>query len=136
MPTLQTYTVYTSDNQVADQAERRGMRVHLINGPYEHVLREAHTVYLFGSYTPLRDMSQTEQLTELASSSGKELLLCDVTSGQWYKRTPSDQTFTPLSSSTFPVLHPRSAVLVVPSLALHSIQLASLFERTEQTLAP
>ena len=55
MPTLQTYTVYTSDNQVADQAERRGMRVHLINGPYEHVLREAHTVYLFGSHTPLRD---------------------------------------------------------------------------------
>ena len=136
MPKLQEYTFYTSDNQVVDLAERRGMRIHLITGPYHHVLHDAHTVYLFGSHTPLRDMSQTEQLTELASSSGKELLLCDVTSGQWYKRAPSDQTFTPLSTSTFPVLHPRSAVFVVPSLPLHQTQLASLFQRTEQTLAP
>ena len=82
MPKLQDYTVYTPDNQIADLAERQGMTVHLIDGPTQHVLREAHTVYLFGSYTALRDMSETEHVTELASSLGKELLLCDVTTGQ------------------------------------------------------
>ena len=91
MAKLQEYTVYTPDNQVADLAESLGMRVHLITVPYHHVLRDAHTVYLFGSHTPVRDMSETEHLTELASSLGKELLLCDVTSGQWYKRAPSDE---------------------------------------------
>ena len=75
MPKLQDYTVYTPDNQIADLAERQGMTVHLIDGPTQHVLREAHTVYLFGSYTALRDMSETEHVTELASSLGKELLL-------------------------------------------------------------
>ena len=75
MPALQDYTVYTPDNQIADLAERQGMTVHLIEGPTQHVLREAHTVYPFGSYTPLRDMSKTEHVTELASSLGKELLL-------------------------------------------------------------
>ena len=91
MAKLQEYTVYTPDNQVADLAESLGMRVHLITVPYHHVLRDAHTVYLFGSHTPVRDMGETEHLTELASSLGKELLLCDVTSGQWYKRAPSDE---------------------------------------------
>ena len=123
MPTLQDYTVYTPDNQIADLAERQGMTVHLNDGPTQHVLREAHTVYLFGSYTALRDMSETEHVTELASSLGKELLLCDVTTGQWYKRAPSDETFTPLSTSPFPVLHPRSAVLGIRSLPLHHMQL-------------
>ena len=123
MPKLQDYTVYTPDNQIADLAERQRMTVHLIDGPTQHVLREAHTVYLFGSYTPLRDMSETEHVTELASSLGKELLLCDVTTGQWYERAPSDQTFTTLSTSTFPVLHQRSAVLGIRSLPLHHMQL-------------
>jgi len=136
MPKLQEYTVYTPDNQIGDLAERQGMRVHTITGPYHDVLREAHTVYLFGSYTPLRDMGETERLTELASSLGKDVFLCDVTSGQWYKRTPGDQTFTHLHASTFPVLHPRSAVLVVPSLPLHHLQLTSLFQRTQDTLSP
>ena len=136
MPALQDYTVYTPDNQIADLAERQGMTVHLIEGPTQHVLREAHTVYPFGSYTPLRDMSKTEHVTELASSLGKELLLYDVTTGQWYKRAPSDQTFTPLSTSTFPVLHPRSAVLGIRSLLLHHLQLTSLFQRTHDTLSP
>ena len=81
-------------------------------------------------------MSETEHLTEFVSSFGKELLLCDVTSGQWYKRAPSYQKFTPLSTSTFPVLHPSSAVLGIFSLPLHQSQLALLFQRTEQTLAP
>ena len=127
MPTLQDYTVYTPDNQIADLAERQGMTVHLIEGPTQHVLREAHTVYLFGSYTPLRDMSDTDHVTELALSLGQELLLCDVTTGQWYKRALIDQTFTPLSTSTFPVLHPLSAVLGIRSVPLHHLQLISLF---------
>ena len=54
--------------------------------------------------------------------------------GQWCKRAPSDQTFTPLHASTFPVLHPPSAVLGVPSLPKRKTQLTSLFQRTEQTL--
>ena len=112
------------------------MTVHLIEGPTQHVLRDAHTVYLFGSYTPLRDMDETGRVTELASSLGKALLLCDVTTGQWYKRAPGDQTFTPLSTSTFPVLHPRSAVLGIRSLPLHHLQLTSLFQRTRDTLSP
>ena len=65
MPTLQDYTVYTPDNQIADLAERQGMTVHLIEGPTQHVLRDAHTVYLFGSYAPLRDMDDTSRVTEL-----------------------------------------------------------------------
>ena len=134
MPKLQDYTVYTPDNQIADLAERQGMTVHLIDGPTQHVLREAHTVYLFGSYTPLRDMSETEHVAELASSLGQELLLCDVTTGQWYKRAPSDQTVTPLSTSTFPVLHSRSDVFGIRSLPLHHMQLISLFQRTHDTL--
>ena len=68
MSKIQDYTVYTPDNQVADLAEGQGMRVHLITGPTWHVLPEAHTVYLFGSYTPRRDMGQTEHVTQLASS--------------------------------------------------------------------
>ena len=136
MPKLQDYTVYTHDNQIADLAERHWMTVHLIDGPTQHVLCEAHTVYLFGSYTPLRDMSETDHVTELASSLGKELLLCDVTTGHWYIRTPSDQTFTPLSTSTFQVLHPRSAVLGIRSLPLHHLQLTLLFQRTQDTLSP
>ena len=136
MTKLQDYTAYTPDNQIADLAERQGMAVHLIEGPTQHVLREAHTVYLFGSYTPLRDMDDTGGVTELASSLGKELLLCDVTTGQWYKRVPSDQTFTPLSTSTFPVRHPRSAVLGIRSLPLHQLQLISLFQCTHDTLSP
>ena len=135
MPTLQDYTVYTPDNQIADLAEHQGMRVHLITGPTQHVLRNAHTVFLFGSYTPLRDMDETGRVTELASSLGKALLLCDVTTGQWYKRAPSDQTFTHLHGSTFPVLHPRSAVLGIPSLPIHHLQLLSLFQRTRDTLS-
>ena len=131
MSTLQDYTVYTPDNQIADLAEHQGMTVHLITGPTQHVLRDAHTVYLFGSVTPLLD--ETGHVTELASSLGKDLLLCDVTSGQWYKRAPSDPTFTRLHASTFPVLHPRSAVLGVPSLPLHLLQLHSLFQRTRDT---
>ena len=107
------------NNQIADLAENLGICIHLTDGPYHHVLRDAHTVYLFGSYTPLRDMSETERVTEVASSLSKELLLCDVTRGQWNKRAPSDQSFTHLHGLTFPVLHPRSAVLVVPSLPLH-----------------
>ena len=136
MSKIQEYTVYTPDNQVADLAESLGMHVHLITGPYQHVLRDAHTVYLFGSHTPLRNMSETEHVTELASSLGKELLLCDVTSGQWYKRAPSDPSFTHLHTSTFPVLHPRSAVLAVRSLPLHHLQLTSLFQGTQDTLSP
>ena len=136
MPKLQEYTVYTPDNQIAHLAESLGMHVHLVTGPYHHVLRDAHTVYLFGSHTPLRDMGDTERLTELASSLGKDFLLCDVTSGQWYKRAPSDQSVTHLHASTFPVLHPRNAVLVVPSLPLHHMQLTSLFQRTQDTLSP
>ena len=114
MPKLQDYTVYIPDNQIADLAERQGMRVHLITGPTQHVLREAHTVYLFGSVTPLRDMDDTGRVTELVSSMGQDVLLCDVTSGQWYKRAPSDQTFTHLHASTFPVLH---LIYAVPSWA-------------------
>ena len=136
MPKLQDYTVYTPDNQIADLAESRGMRIHLITGPTQHVLREAHTVYLFGSYTPLCDMDETSHVTELALSLGKEVLQCDVMSGQWYKRSPSDQTFTHLHASTFPVLHPRSAALGVRSLPLHHMQLISLFQRTQDTLTP
>ena len=136
MSKIQEYTVYTPDNQVADLAESLGMHVHLITGQYQHVLRDAHTVYLFGSHTPLRNMSETEHVTELASSLGKELLLCDVTSGQWYKRAPSDPSFTHLHTSTFPVLHPRSAVLAVRSLPLHHLQLTSLFQGTQDTLSP
>ena len=124
MPKLQEYTVYTPDNQVAHLAEGLGMRVHTITGPYHHVIRDAHTVYLVGSLPARRDMGETEHLTDLASSLGKELLLCDVTTGQWYKRAPS----------TFPVLHPRSAVLGVRSLPLHKTQITLLFQRTEQTL--
>ena len=81
-------------------------------------------------------MDDTGHVTELASSLGKDLLLCDVTSGQWYKRAPSDQTFTHLHASTFPVLHPRSAVLGVRSLPLHRLQLLSLFQHTQDTLTP
>ena len=136
MPKLQDYTVYTPDNQIADLAEQRGMRVHLITGLTQHVLRDAHTVFLFGSVTPLRDMDETGRVTELASSLGKALLLCDVTTGQWYKRALSDQTFTHLHGSTFPVLHPRSAVLGIRSLPLHHLQLTSLFQRTRDTLSP
>ena len=136
MSKLQDYTVYTPDNQIADLAERQGVRVHLITGPTQHVLREAHTVYFFGSVTPLRDMDETGHVTELASSLGQDVLLCDVTSGQWYKRALSDQTFTHLHASTFPVLHPRSAVLGVRSLPLHHLQLLSLFQRTQDTLTP
>jgi len=124
------------DNEVAHLAEGLGMRVHTITAPYHHVLRNAHTVYLFGSLPALRDLGETERLTDLVSSLGKELLLCDVTTGQWYKRAPSDQSFTPLITSTFPVLHPRSAVLGVRSLPLYKTQLTSLFQRTEQMLAP
>ena len=136
MPKLQDYTVYIPDNQIADLAERQGMRVHLITGPTQHLLREAHTVYLFGSYTPLRDMDDTGRVAITADSLGKEVFLCDVTSGKWYKRAPSDQTFTHLHASTFPVLHPRSAVLGVRSLPLHHMQLLSLFQRTQDTLTP
>lgn len=136
MPKLQAYTVYTPDNQIAHLAKSLGMRVHTITGPYHHVLREAHTVYLFGSYTPLRDMGETERLTELASSLGKDVLLSDVASGQWYKRAPGDQSCTHLHTSTFPVLHPCSAVLVVLSLPFHHLQLTSLFQRTQDTLFP
>ena len=133
MAKLQDYTIYTPDNQIADLAESHGMHVHLITGPTQHVLREAHTVYLFGSHPPLHD---TENVTQLASSLGQDVFLCDVTSGQWYKRAPSDPSFTHLHSSTFPVLHPRSAVLVAPSLPLHHLQLISLFQRTQDTLPP
>ena len=108
--------------------------VHLITGPTQHVLREEHTVYFFGSVTPLRDLDETGHMTAFASSLGQDVLLCDVTSGQWYKRAPSDPTFTHLHASTFPVLHPRSAVLGVLSLPLHSLQLHSLFQRTQATL--
>ena len=82
MPKIQEYTIYTPGNQVADLAESLGMCVHLITGPTQHVLRDAHTVYLFGSHAPLCDMSETEHVTGLTSSLGKELLLCDVKSGQ------------------------------------------------------
>ena len=136
MPKLQEYTVYTPDYQVAHLAESLGMRVHIITGPYHHVLRDAHTVYLLGSLPALRDMGETEHLTDLVSSLGKELLLCDVTTGQWYKRAPSDQSFTPLHPSTFPVLHPCSAVLGFRSLPLQKTQLTSLFQRTDQMLTP
>lgn len=136
MSKLQDYTIYTPDNQIADLAESQGMHVHLITGPTQHVLREAHTVYLFGSHTPLHDTGDTQHVTQLASSLGKDVFLCDVTSGQWYKRASSDPSFTHLHSSTFLVLHPRSAVLVAPSLPLHHLQLISLIQRTQDTLSP
>ena len=136
MPKFQDYTVYTPDNQIAALAEHQGMRVHLITGPTQDVLRDAHTVFLFGSHTPLRDTSDTDQLTMIADAIGKDVFLCDVTSGQWYKRAASDQSFTHLHGSTFPVLHPRSAVLVVPSFPIHHLQLLSLFQRTRDTLSP
>ena len=85
--------------------------------------------------TPPR-CDETGRVTELASSLGKALLLCDVTTGQWYKRAPSDQTFTPLSASTFPMLHPRRAVLGIRSLPLHHLELTSLFQRTRDTMSP
>ena len=78
----------------------------------------------------------TPAVAIIADSLGKEVFLCDVTSGKWYKRAPSDQTFTHLHASTFPVLHPRSAVLGVRSLPLHHMQLLSLFQRTQDTLTP
>lgn len=136
MPKLQEYTVYTPDAEVASLAQGLGMGVHTIAGPYHHVLRDAHTVYLFGSHQALRDMRETERMTDLASSLNKPLLLCDLTTRQWYKCAPSDQTFTPLYASIFPVLHSRSAVLGVPSLPHNRPQLTSLSQRTEQTLAP
>ena len=74
MPNLQDYTVYTPDNQIADLADHHGMTVHLIEGPTQHVLRDAHTVYLFGSYTPLRDMDETGRVIELASSDRKSVV--------------------------------------------------------------
>lgn len=73
-------------------------------------------------------------MVDFVSSLGKNLLLCDVTTGQKYKRAPSDETFTPLHASTFPVFHPRSDVLAVRSLPSHPLvlqkgrqQLNSLF---------
>ena len=57
------------------------MTVHLIEGPTQHVLRDAHTVYLFGSYTPLRDMDETGRVTELASSLGPTRQANDAASG-------------------------------------------------------
>ena len=131
---LQDYTIYTPDNQIADLAENHGLHIHLITAPTQQVLREAHTVYLFGSHSHLRDMGETEHVTELASSLGQDVFLCDVTTGQWYKRAPNDPSFTHLHASTFPVLHPRSAVLVAPSLPLHHLQLISLFQRMQDTL--
>ena len=136
MAKLQDHTIYTRDNQIANFAEHQGMHVHLITGPTQHVLRDAHTVYLFGSHPPLDDTGDTEHVTQLASSLGQDVFLCDVTSGQWYKRAPNDPSFTHLHSSTFPVLHPRSAVLVASSLPLHHLQLISLFQRTQDTLSP
>lgn len=59
-----------------------GMRFHTVAGQYHHVLRDTHTVYLFGSHQALRDMGETEQMVELVSSLGKNLVLCDVTTGQ------------------------------------------------------
>ena len=52
MPTLQDYTVYTPDNQIADLAERQGMTVHLIDGPTQHVLRVVHTPTRHGRHRP------------------------------------------------------------------------------------
>lgn len=59
-----------------------GMRVHTIAGPYHHVLSDTHTVYLFASHQALRDMGETEQIVDLVSSLGKNLMFCDVTTGQ------------------------------------------------------
>ena len=58
------------------------MHVHTIAGLYHHVLRDTHTVYLSGSHRAPRDMGETEQMVDLVSSLGKNLLLCDVTTGQ------------------------------------------------------
>ena len=132
MAKLQDYTIYTPDNQIADLAKTMGCT--FMSSPARPTICYANTVYLFGSHSPLDDMS--EHVTKLASSLGQDVFLCDVTSGQWYKRAPSDPSFTHLHASTFPVLHLRSAVLVVPSLPLHHLQLLSLFQRTQDTLSP
>lgn len=63
MPKLQEYTVYTPDNEVAHLAQGLGMHVHTITGPYHHVLRDAHTVYLFGSLPALRDLEKRNAST-------------------------------------------------------------------------
>ena len=130
MSKIQEYTVYTPDNQVADLAESLGMHAHLITGPYQHMLRDAHTVYLFGSHTPLRNMSKTEHVTELVSSLGKELLLCDVTSGQWYKRAPSDPSFTHLHTSTTSVPPPPATHLPLPRHPRHAVTMNEEYRRS------
>ena len=87
MPRIQEYMLYTTnargvDAEAAILEKSMGMRVHTIAGPYHHVLRDTHTVYLSGSHQALRDMGETEQMVDLVSSLGKNLLLCDVTTGQ------------------------------------------------------
>lgn len=114
MPRLQEYTLYTTDArgvdaEVALPGQSMGMCVHTIAGPYHHVIRGAHTVYLSGSQEALRDKGQTEHMVDLVSQLGKNLLLCVVSIEQWYKRASSADCFTLLHASTFAVLHPRSA---------------------------
>lgn len=87
MPRIQEYTLYTTDARGVDAeatilGQSIGMRVHTIAGPYHHVLRGTHTVYFSGSHQALRDMGETEQMVDLVSSLGNNLLLCDITTGQ------------------------------------------------------
>lgn len=76
---------------------------------------------------------------DLALQLDKNMLLCDVSSGQWYKGQPTDDRFSPLRTSSFPVLHLRSAILAVRSTRFHprgQEQLQTLFERTREILGP
>lgn len=87
MPRIQEYTLYTIDTRGVDTeavilGQSMGMRVHTIAGPYHHLLRDTHTIYLFSSHQALRDMGETEQMGNLVLSLGKNLLRCDVTNGQ------------------------------------------------------
>ena len=87
IPRIQEYTLYTTDARGVDAeavilGQRMRIHVHTIAGLYHHVLRDTHTVYLSGSHRAPRDMGETEQMVDLVSSLGKNLLLCDVTTGQ------------------------------------------------------
>lgn len=87
MPRIQEYALYTTDTRGVDTeaailGQSMGMRVHTIAGPYHYVLRDTLTIYPFGSHQALRDMGETEQMVNFVSSLGKNLLLCDVTTGQ------------------------------------------------------
>lgn len=144
MSRLSEYILYTPEAlrvnaEAAILGRALGMRAHTIAGPYSHVMRNAHTVYLLGFYAVQRDLGETNRLAQLELRLVKNALMCDVTTWQWYRRHAADELFSPLQASAFPALHPRSAVLGVSGLStlVHTrgkLHLALLFERARETL--